>query len=171
MEKIITSFGSAFISINETLYKQIEEIGKICAISGYSVCSGGFNGSMEAISKGARNVKSNVIGVTVKGWKNTPNSYLNKIIETENLFERIMKLINLGSAYIIFKGGTGTLLELSAVFELMNKGVINEKPVIFYTNFWKSIVELLKSDSEKLKGIIDKNVHFVNTPEEIKAII
>jgi predicted Rossmann-fold nucleotide-binding protein len=51
--KIITSFGSGFTSEKEPLYNDIVQIGKIIAENGWTVCCGGYYGTMEAISKGA----------------------------------------------------------------------------------------------------------------------
>ncbi len=169
--KIITSFGSAFIKPNEPLYTQAVELGKYIAEAGYTVCSGGYNGTMEAISKGARSAGGKTIGISVKGWENKVNEFIDENIQAENLMERILKLINIADAYIIFKGGTGTLLEISATLELMNKKAISEKKMIFYTDFWKNMIETLRQDSETLNNFIDRNVFFIKEPKEITDLL
>ncbi|MFI5212102.1 MAG: hypothetical protein ACHQIH_04410 [Ignavibacteria bacterium] len=102
MSKIITSFGSAFIKPDEPLYSETEEIGKRIAKAGYKVCSGGYYGTMEAISKGVTSAGGKAIGIGVKGWETKPNEYLTEIKLAENLMERILKLINIADEYIIF---------------------------------------------------------------------
>ncbi|NOS85307.1 MAG: LOG family protein [Ignavibacteria bacterium] len=171
MNKIITSFGSAFISPDEKLFSEITEIGKYIAEAGYNICSGGYYGSMEAISKGAKSAGGKTIGVTVKGWEAAPNDFVDEIAEMPNLMERIVELIGIADAYIIFKGGTGTLLEISATLELMNKKAIAEKKMIFYTDFWKNMIEILKQDSDKLSVLIERNVFFITEPGQIKILI
>ncbi len=169
--KIVTSFGSAFINQSEPLYSQTEELGKYIAQAGYTVCSGGYNGTMEAISKGAKSTGGHTIGISIKGWSNKVNEFIDENIQAENLMERILKLINIADSYIIFKGGTGTLLEISATLELMNKKAMPEKKMIFYTDFWKSMIEILRQDSEILNNLIDRNVIFINEPKEINKLL
>lgn len=171
MKKVITSFGSAFIKPDETLYSEIEAIGKYIAESGYSICSGGYYGSMEAISKGAKTAGGKTIGVTVNGWDTVPNNYIDEVAAMPNLMERIVELIGIADAYVIFKGGSGTLVEISVALELMHKRSMPEKRMIFYTDFWKNMIEILKQDSEKLKDMINRNVFFIDNPENIKDLL
>jgi hypothetical protein len=171
LKKVITSFGSAFISPDEKLFSEITEIGKNIAEAGYNVCSGGYYGSMEAISRGAKSAGGKTIGITVKGWDAAPNSYIDEIVEMPNLMERIVELIGIADAYIIFKGGTGTLVEISVALELMNKRSMPVKKMIFYTDYWKNMIETLKKDSEKLNEMITGNVIFIENPVEIKKLL
>ncbi len=171
MKKVITSFGTAYLNENEPLYSEIVEIGKYTAEAGYNICSGGYYGSMEAISKGAKSAGGKTIGVTVKGWESAPNDYVDEIVKMPNLMERIVELIGIADAYIIFKGGNGTLVEISVALELMNKRSMPEKKMIFYTDFWKNMIEILKQDSAKLNDMINRNVFFVENPEEIKKLL
>ena len=169
--KIITSFGSAFITPEDNLYREAEVLGEIIAKKGWAVCSGGYYGTMEAISKGAKSAGGKTIGVTVKNWTAIPNSYIDEIVAMPNLLERIVELIALADAYIIFKGGTGTLLEISATLEMMNKKAIPEKMMVFYSDFWKGLILTLKPDSDALSALIDRNVKFIFNPEELKNLI
>ncbi|MBZ0202428.1 MAG: LOG family protein [Ignavibacteria bacterium] len=169
--KIITSFGSAFITPQDSLYREAEELGGIIASKGWTVCSGGYYGSMEAISKGAKSTGGKTIGVTVKDWQAKPNDFVDEVVIMPNLMERIVELIALADAYIVFKGGTGTLLEISATLEMMNKKAIPEKLMIFYTDFWKGLILTLKSDSDTLSVSIEHNIKFISKPEDLKALI
>ncbi len=170
-DKIITSFGSAFITADEPLYTEIEQLGKAIAEKGWTVCSGGYMGSMEAISKGAKSAGGKTIGVTVKEWTSKPNHYIDEEVKMRNLMERIVELVGIADAYIIFKGGTGTLVEISVTLELMNKKAMGEKPVIFYGDFWRSLIEILKLDSEMLKELIERNVKFISSLDELQEIL
>jgi uncharacterized protein (TIGR00730 family) len=165
--KIITVFGSAFTSPDDKLYLQVEDIGKILAQNNITVCTGGFGGVMEAVSKGAKSAGGKTIGVTVEQWQKKPNKYIDEEIKMPNLMERVMELIALGDAYIILKGGTGTLVEISVALELMNKKAMKEKPMIFFTDFWRNLIEILKPDSAKLAELIERNVKIINKPEEV----
>ncbi len=169
--KIITSFGSAFVNPEDVYYKEVTEIGKALAENRYTVCSGGYAGTMEAISKGAKSAGGKTIGVTVSTWSSKPNDYLDEVVKMPNLMERIMELIAIADGYVIFKGGTGTLVELSITLELMNKNSIPEKPIILYGDFWSGVIEILKQDSDKLYGLIERNIHAAKTAFEAAATL
>lgn len=171
MNKIITSFGSAFIKPEEALYGDIIEFGKIIGSCGWTLYCGGHGGSMEAISKGVKSAGGKTIGVTVEEWTTPVNEYIDEIIKTPSLMHRIMKLTSIADAYIIFKGGTGTLVELSLTLELMNKKTMDEKPIIFYSDFWLGLTEILKLDSPALEKLVEKNVKFITSPKELLSII
>ena len=126
---------------------------------------------MEAMSKGAKSAGGKTIGVTVSTWPNKPNEFIDEEVSMDNIMERIVELIGLADAYIIFKGGTGTLVEISVALELMNKKNIPEKPVYFYGDFWKSVVDILKLDSVYLKGLIERNVFYVSNSEELNSLL
>jgi uncharacterized protein (TIGR00730 family) len=169
--KIITAFGSAFISSEESLYREIELIGKLAAEKGWTICSGGYSGTMEAISKGAKSAGGKTIGVTVKQWTSKINDYIDEEVKMRNLMERIVELVGLADAYIIFKGGTGTLVEISVTLELMNKKAMGEKALIFYGDFWRNLMEILKQDSKNLAELIDRNVKFISSSDELQEML
>lgn len=140
MKNIITIFGSSKPVDNEEQYQTAYNLGKQLALSGFDICTGGFNGIMEAASKGAVEGGSEAIGVTVDLWSGRINKYVTKEIACDTLFERINKLIELGDGFVVLQGGTGTLLELAAVWEYFNKGLLDSKPIACHSKIWKTIV-------------------------------
>ena len=95
--------------------------------------AGGNLGIMEAVSKGAVRNGGKAIGITLDSTGFTSNKYLTEEIICSSLFDRITKLIQYGDGYVILQGGTGTLLELSAVWELMNKDLLAIKPIVCHS--------------------------------------
>jgi uncharacterized protein (TIGR00730 family) len=144
--KVITIFGNARVGENRKEYIDAVELGKLLAQSGFVVCNGGYGGIMEASAKGAKSSDGKTIGVTVQTFKRMPNQFLDEIIQKLNLLERLQKLIELGDAYVVFKGGTGTLVELALSWEYMNKGLMKEKPIFIIGDFWKPVVKTLKDE-------------------------
>lgn len=118
-------------------------IGERLASKGISVCTGGYGGTMEAVSGGASKYDVKIIGVTSAVFSPTPNRYVNVQVHTMTSYERLQKLVELGDGYMILKGGTGTLVEFATVWELMNKEIITGKPIITVTDFWKPVVDLI----------------------------
>ena len=143
MNKTITIFGSAIPKEDDTQYKFAYELGAALAKEGFNICTGGYGGIMEAASKGAYDNAGLVYGVTIELWNKEPNQYLTVEVREEKLFERITKLLELGDAYIILQGGTGTLLEFSAVWEYTNKNLQQPKPIICNSDMWKEIVDVM----------------------------
>lgn len=155
MDKKVCIFGS-YKDIAQK--EDIVKLGKMLAENGFTTISGGFGGTMEDVSKGAKSADGKTIGVTYYKWKDKAckgaNKYIDKEIETKDIFERIAKMMELSDAFIVLPGGTGTLLELSAVLEYINKGLSAPKPIIAYGSFWRSVVETA-SDCDKLVNFID----------------
>ncbi|KAB2837591.1 MAG: LOG family protein, partial [Melioribacteraceae bacterium] len=79
------------------------------------------------------------------------SKYLTEEIKCDTLFNRLENLINKGDAYIVLPGGTGTLLELSLVWEYFNKGITHVKPFACFGEMWN-----------KLSKIIDERMEFEN---------
>jgi uncharacterized protein (TIGR00730 family) len=149
MLKSITVFGSAKPLSDDEQYVFGYELGKKLAESGFNVVTGGFNGIMEAVSKGANEIGMDAIGVTVDTWGSKPNRYLTKEFKCNSLFERVQKLIELGDGFAVLQGGTGTLLELAAVWELCNKKIMNWKPVACHSSMWKEIIAIMNLQMKK----------------------
>ena len=141
MSKTVTIFGSSKPSPGEEEYESAYKLGRLLGESGFSVCTGGYQGIMNAVSKGASEFNVDVIGVTVDLFSATPSKYLTREINCDSLFERIEKLIELGEAYIILRGGTGTLVELTIAWELMNKNLIEHKPIACHGEMWQRIIK------------------------------
>lgn len=140
MSKTITVFGSSRPKPGEKDYITAMKLGRILGEINYDVCSGGYQGIMDAVSKGASDMGSKAIGITVDIYGATPSEYLTENFVCHTLFERIEKLIEIGDGYVILPGGTGTLLELSVVWEYLNKGLMENKPVACLGDMWRRIV-------------------------------
>ena len=150
-KKTVTIFGSSLPKEGDEEFETAYQLGKLLAKNNFNVCTGGYKGIMTAISKGATEAGGEAIGITVDLWNVKPNKYLTKEIKCDSLFERISKLVELGDAYVVLQGGTGTLLELSAVWEFMNKNQLKRKPVVCHSQMWKEIVSIMERQIEKEK--------------------
>jgi len=148
-KKTITVFGSSLPEEGGEEFETAYQLGKLLAQKNFNVCTGGYRGIMTAVSKGAKEEKGEAIGITVDLWGIKANEYITKEIRCLSLFERISKLVEIGDAYVILQGGTGTLLELSAVWEFMNKNQMERKPVVCHSQMWKEIVSVMERQIEK----------------------
>jgi len=165
MSKTITIFGSSEPAEGDEEYQIAYNVGYELAKAGYAICNGGYEGTMEASAKGAKDANGKTYGVTTLQYSlRTKNQYIDEEIKTQTALERLETLIRKGDGYVVLKGSTGTLAELSTTWEWINKGIIPIRPIILYGNFWLPTINSLKQkepeDEEvgtkkKKKTIID----------------
>ncbi len=152
---IVTIFGSGRTKAEQPAYSIAFETGSVLAEAGFTIANGGYGGTMQAAAQGARQAGGTIIGVTCTAFKSKPNPYISREISTASLDERLQKLIELGRAYIVLGGGTGTLVELAMVWELKNKHFLEtDKPVILVGEFWQPLVELMASDDPDSRSYV-----------------
>ncbi len=166
MKKTITIFGSSKPIDGEEEYITAYNLGKQLALKGFNVCTGGYQGIMNAVSRGAKEGGAEVSGITVKGWGSVPSKYLTKEVKCENLNDRLQRLIEEGDAYVVLQGGTGTLLELALVWEMINKKMLPVKPIVSHSIMWKEIAEIIDRQLTLEKRVTGLVKNF-NTVEEI----
>lgn len=150
-KKFVTVFGSSIPEPGDDEYVSAYRLGEKLARNKINVCSGGFQGIMDAISKGARENGAEAIGVTLDIYNASPSKYLTKQIVTHTLFDRLKNLVEIGDAFVVLQGGTGTMLELALVWEYMNKEIIARKPFAAHSSLWKEIVAAMENQIAKEK--------------------
>ena len=167
MSKTITVFGSSKPREGDEEYNIAYKLGNLLAKNGFDVCTGGFMGIMEAVSKGANECGAEVIGVTVNIWSSDPNRFITKEIKCDDLLKRVNKLVELGDAFVVLQGGTGTLLELAAAWELANKGLMDHKPILCHSSMWQGIVSIMNIQMKK-EG---RDTELVKAFESVEEIV
>jgi uncharacterized protein (TIGR00730 family) len=172
MNKVITVFGSSRPTMGDKEYQLAYEVGKQLSLAGFTVCNGGFGGIMEASARGAREAGGKTVGVTFDIKGRLANPWIDENIHVPALVDRMMKLLELGDAYVVLKGGTGTLLELAAAWEFINKGLLAEKPIVIIGDFWQNVVETLREEL-LWEGVGDctKFIHCASSPEECASFL
>jgi uncharacterized protein (TIGR00730 family) len=170
---IISVFGSYSPRPGEALYELAYQIGYALASAGYTVCNGGYDGTMAASSKGAKDAGGATIGVTCnvfadyRGQALSANPWIDREIPTDNIFTRIDTMMRMSAGYVILEGGTGTLSELGIVWEFVCKGLISPpRPIFVVGDFWCPLVERIRTVRPKSC----KHVYCVHKPEEIVRI-
>lgn len=147
--KFVTVFGSSIPKPGDNEYEVAYNLGKKLAAAKLNVCSGGFQGIMDAVSKGASENGVKAVGVTLDIYNVRPSKFLTEEIKCHSLFERLENLLKIGDAYIVLQGGTGTLVELALVWEYMNKKMIDVKPFASYSTMWKEIIDIMEVQIRK----------------------
>ncbi|SRR5258706_917353 len=148
----VTIFGFADCPPGDPLYRQALEVSRLLAESGLTIVNGGGPGVMRAATEGAHE-GGGVAEVATFYPKFIENfegkdqhNKADKEVIMNNYVDRTMKLLELGSAYIIFNGGTGTLSEFGMAWGLAYLYFGHHKPLILYGDFWFPIMEVLVSN-------------------------
>jgi uncharacterized protein (TIGR00725 family) len=143
-EKIVTVFGSSRPCGGDVEYEEARELGKALARRGFAVCSGGYGGVMEAVSRGAKEMGGKTYGVTAEFFSRKANEWVDVEVRKKTWEERLFGLVEMGDGFVACKGGTGTLVELAVVWEMLNKSVMKAKPCVVYGDFWQPILERVR---------------------------
>lgn len=143
-EKIITVFGSSRPQEGESDYEEARLLGCLLATGGFAVCSGAYGGVMAAVSRGAKEAGGKTYGVTAEFFATKANSWVDVEVRVSTWQDRLFELIRLGHGFIACKGGTGTLVELAVVWEMLNKSVMAGKPFAVLGNFWTPIINCVR---------------------------
>jgi uncharacterized protein (TIGR00730 family) len=142
--KIITVFGSSRPEEGHAEYAEAVELGRALAAAGFDVCTGGYAGVMEGVSRGAREAGGRVLAVTSSFFRSRTNRWVDDETRMATWQDRLFELVRLGDGYVACKGGTGTLVELAVVWEMLNKKAMEHRPFVVLGDFWQPILERVR---------------------------
>ncbi len=142
--KIITVFGSSRPREGDPHYAQAQALGAALAEKGLAVCSGGYAGVMEAVSRGAKESGGRTLAVTAKFFKSRANRWVDEEVRVKTWQDRLFELVKRGHGYVTCPGGTGTLVEFAVVWEMLNKGAMSGKPLVVLGDFWRPVIERVR---------------------------
>jgi uncharacterized protein (TIGR00730 family) len=143
-ETIITVFGSSRPREGEADYEEARMLGRTLVQNGFAICTGGYGGTMAAVSRGAKEAGGKTYGVTAEFFSAKANPWVDVEVRVTTWQERLFELIRLASGFVACKGGTGTLVELAVVWEMLNKSVMTGKPIVTLGDFWQPIIERVR---------------------------
>lgn len=164
---VVTIFGSSQIKEGKEEYKQALKLGALLAGAGHTVCNGGYGGVMEASARGAKEAGGKTIGVTTEEFGGKANRWIDQEIHVKKWSERLFKLIELGDAYVVCDGGTGTLVELFVLWEMSNKK-FTKKPIVVLGENLKDLV----TNVRKLPHVINNpRIGFAENADQVLKIV
>ncbi len=169
-DKIVTIFGGSRCGENTLEYRQAKELGGRLAEAGFTICTGGYLGVMEAASRGAREKGGRVFGIVMNQFKSEPNRYLTDKVATNHFYERLQSLIERSVGFVAVRGGMGTVTEISLVWNKLQTGVINKRPLVLLGECWKPVVEAWQKNLVVSDGDVSF-LDFADNAEEAARII
>jgi uncharacterized protein (TIGR00725 family) len=169
-ERIVTIFGGSKCTEADPEYTLAQRVGELLALSGFTICTGGYLGVMEAASRGAREKGGHVLGIVMNQFKHEPNRFLTDKVATAHFYERLQMLITRSVGFVAIKGGMGTVTELSLVWNKLQTKVIEPRPLVLLGDCWPPVVE----QWQKSLSVSDADVatlDFAVTAEQAVEII
>jgi uncharacterized protein (TIGR00730 family) len=144
-ELIISVFGSSRPRENDVDYEVARTLGRGLAERGFTICTGGYAGVMEAVSRGAKEAGGKTYGVTTESFSTAnANEWVDVEVRVKTWQERLFEIIRLADGWVACKGGTGTLAELAVTWEMINKSVMAPKPFVTLGEFWQPILKYVQ---------------------------
>ena len=142
--RVITVFGSSRAQPGDPEYQAAIELGRLLGERGWTLCNGGYSGTMTAAAQGAKEGGGSTVGITISIYDQAvSNPWIDRNIVTSSLFARLEHLVALGQAYVVLKGGIGTLLELAMVWNAV-QSTQQGRPVIVVGEEWADVIRLLQ---------------------------
>jgi len=165
--KTIAVFGSSRRDEDSEHYREAYDLGRVLARAGYAVLSGGYNGSMGAVSRGAREAGGRVIGVTCAVFDPLPaNPWLTEEIKAPTMLDRLAIMLDRSDGFVAVRGGIGTLSEVTLAWSLLQTRSQTGKPLVLLGADWQAIVDAFRMYSD-LGGSIAALARIAHTPAEV----
>ncbi len=174
--KSVTFFGDSSIAEQDPTYKSVWKTARLLAQNNYSIVNGGGPGVMKAATQGAESVDGET---TVVYWEPKLASFFegkemaNIADESEassNYLIRTLGLIDKGDAYVVCKGGTGTVSEFGMVWALAKLYYGQHKGVILFGEFWDEIITTIKKNLN-IDDLEMEVLYQANTAEEVLELL
>ncbi len=141
----MTVFGGSKPKPGEAAYEEALCLGRLLGAAGHTVLTGGYIGTMEAVSRGAAEAGGRVIGVTcdeIEAWRGiAPNPWVQVEMRFATLEERLHALLVHCEAAIALPGGIGTLTEISLLWSQMQIRALPQRPLILVGEGWRRTFE------------------------------
>lgn len=169
----IAVFGGSKTPPASDDYRSALAFGRGLAQAGHTVMTGGYRGTMEAVSRGAAEAGGQVIGVTcaeIESWRSVkPNPWLTSEVKCASLNERLMHLVTQCDLAAALPGGIGTLTELALTWNLLVIEAIPPKPILLVSSGWESTLRAFFNGLDAYVPAPDRR-HLVFCPDVDEAL-
>ena len=172
----ITVFGSARVSEGDPAYTMAREIGRLLALDGYAVITGGGPGVMEAANRGCQEGGGLSVGCNIElPHEQSINPYVDLGVEFRYFFARKTMFVKYADAFVILPGGYGTMDELFEALTLIQTGKIRHFPVVlvgsaFFAGFLEWIKAKLLGEGMISPGDLDL-IQVTDDPKQVVEIV
>jgi uncharacterized protein (TIGR00730 family) len=147
--RTISVFGSSAPQPGSLPFVQAQRVGELLAEAGFAVVTGGYAGTMTAVSQGAYEAGGHVIGVTCDQIEQFrpigPNRWVNEEIRYPTLRERLLHLVTQSDGLVVLPGGIGTLSEMTLAWSFLQVGEVQPQPLVLLGELWRQTIHTFYS--------------------------
>ena len=144
-KRTISVFGSSAPQPGSAAFVEAQRVGRLLAEAGFAVATGGYMGTMTAVSQGAAEAGGHVIGVTCDQIEQFrpigPNRWVQEEIRYATLRERLLHLVTQSDGIIVLPGGIGTLSEMTLAWSFLQVGEVAAQPLVLLGDLWRQTIE------------------------------
>jgi uncharacterized protein (TIGR00730 family) len=146
----VTIFGSSRIRPGDDLYDEVRHLAMDLSAMGCDIVTGGGPGLMQAANEGAKlgdpddDTRSFGLPIELPMHEEEPNPFVEKIYRHRTFYTRLHHFVRLSSAFIVVRGGIGTLLETALIWQLCQVKHVDDVPLIFIGDMWQDLVAWAK---------------------------
>lgn len=170
---IVAVFGASRPLPGDPDYEDGVRCGMLLVHAGFDVATGGYQGLMEAVSRGAREAGGAAIGVTAPAvFPDRPgaNGFVTVERPAATLPDRIRDITEISDAAITLPGSLGTLTELLVAWNLAYVARFHggrAKPVVTVGSAWAGLVDDLAAMLDTDRALVTTAA----TVEEAVAVV
>jgi hypothetical protein len=157
----VTVFGASKPVPGEPLYEEALQLGRLIGGAGWGVLTGGYIGTMEAVSRGAAESGGHVIGVTceeIESWRDVgPNQWVSEERRYPTNTARLLALIDGCDAALALPGGIGTLAEVAVLWSQLQIGSVAPRPFLVIGPGWEATLQAFLEGHSDLVPVKDRD--------------
>ncbi|HEX2951440.1 MAG TPA: LOG family protein [Armatimonadota bacterium] len=172
----VVIFGSARIKPNDVVYQKVYTIAHALAERGIDIVTGGGPGLMEAANSGVLDVveresRSYGLPIDIPTINEPSNKHLDIKSSHRRFTSRLDEFMRLSNAVVVAPGGIGTMLEFIYVWQLLQVGLTNDRPVILFgKEVWSGLLKWMREVLLKHQYISTSDfrwITLVDTEQEV----
>ena len=176
----VVIFGSARIGPQDDVYRMVYRIARDLAEHNIDIVTGGGPGLMEAANRGVKEMAQQIsqsygLPIDLPLLNEPANKHLDIKSSHRRFSSRLDEFMRLSNAVIVAPGGIGTMLEMLYVWQLLQVGLINDRPVILLgKDIWRGLLNWMQ-EVILSHGYISPHdmrwIRLVDTEEEVVSLI
>jgi uncharacterized protein (TIGR00730 family) len=173
--RILSEFVEGFDAL-ATVGPAITVFGRLLALEGYAVITGGGPGVMEAANRGCQEGGGMSVGCNIElPHEQALNPYVDLGVAFRYFFARKTMFVKYADGFVIMPGGFGTMDELFESLTLIETGKIRHFPIILVgTDYYAGLIDWIRvrllADGMINEGDFDLIV-VTDDPAEVVRII
>src|SRR5262249_51543942 len=139
----VTIFGSARARPGSFAYDETKRVAGVLASLGCDIITGGGPGLMQAANEGAAESGGRAQSLGIRGElpvRQEGNALVGMAFERRTFFPRLHQFGTAPDAFIVARGGIGTVLETMMIWQLLQVRHLTAPPLILVGRMWRDLV-------------------------------